>query len=109
MWKWATWDALLELVSFSEQVPSSHRLTLRQQVETFGKDEIFHPDGKLPPTLDDRDASQTAVIFHPKTIQMVKFKADLLATQEEDLTEAAQEAKRQRREHKKQQENIIAI
>ena len=68
------------LVSFSEQVPSSQRLTLRQQVETFGNDEIFHPEGERPPTLEDRDASQTAVIFHPKTIQMVKFKADLLAT-----------------------------
>ena len=88
-----------ELVSFSEQVPSSQRLTLRQHVETFGKDEIFHPDGERPPTLEDRDASQSAVIFHPKTIQMVKFKADLLSTQEEDLTEAAQESKRQRLEH----------
>jgi ADP-glucose pyrophosphorylase len=46
------------------------------------------------------------VIFHPKTIQMVKFKADLLSTQEEDLTEAAQEIKRQRWEHQKQQEEI---
>ena len=37
---------------------------------------------------------------------MVKFKADLLSTQEEDLTEAAQEIKRQRWEHQKQQEEI---
>ena len=48
----------MELVSFSEQVPASQRLTLQQQVATFGKDEIFHPDGERPPTLDDRDASQ---------------------------------------------------
>jgi len=95
-----------ELVSFSEQVPSSQRLTLRQHVETFGKDEIFHPDRERPPTLEDRDASQSAVIFHPKTIQMLKFKADLLSTQAEDLTEAAQESKRQRREHQKKQEEI---
>lgn len=64
----------MELVSFSEQVPASQRLTLQQQVSSFGKDEIFHPDGERRPTLDDRDASQTAVIFHPRTIQMVRFK-----------------------------------
>lgn len=34
------------LVSFSEQVPASQRLTLRQNVETF---EIFHKDGERPP------------------------------------------------------------
>ena len=62
--------------------------------------------GERPPTLEDRDASQSAVIFHPKTIQMLKFKADLLSTQAEDLTEAAQESKRQRREHQKKQEEI---
>ena len=44
------------------------------------------------------------MIFHPQTIQVVKFKADLLATQEED-TEAAQEKKRQRREQQKAQED----
>ena len=37
------------LVSLSEQVPASQRLTLRQNVETFGKDEIFHKDGGRPP------------------------------------------------------------
>ena len=96
----------MELVCFSEQVPASQRLTLQQQVATFGKDEIFHPDGERPPVLDDRDASQTAVIFHPKTIQMVRFKADLLATHEDDLPEAAQESKRQKKELKKQQETV---
>ena len=55
--------------------------------------------------MEERDATQSAVIFHPKTIQVVKFKADLLATQEEDLTEAAQEKKRQRREQQKAQED----
>jgi len=54
--------------------------------------------------LEERDATQSAVIFHPQTIQVVKFKADLLATQEED-TEAAQEKKRQRREQQKAQED----
>ena len=92
------------LVSFSEQVPASQRLTLQQHVVTFGQDEIFHPDGARPPTMADRDSTQTAVIFHPKTIELMRFKADLLATPEEDLTEAAQEAKKRKKEILHQQE-----
>ena len=92
------------LVSFSEQVPASQRLTLQQHVATFGQDEIFHPDGARPPTMADRDSTQTAVIFHRKTIQLMRFKADLLATPEEDLTEAAQEAKKRKKEIQNQQE-----
>ena len=87
----------MELVSFSEQVPASQRLTLQQHVAEFGQDEIFHPDGVRPPTIADKDSTQTAVIFHPKTIQMMRFKADLLATPEDDLTEAAQEPRSARR------------
>ena len=71
------------------------RMTLQQHVVAFGQDEIFHPDGERPPTMDDRDSTQTAVIFHPKTIELMRFKVDLLATPEEELTEAAQEAKRE--------------
>ena len=48
---------------------------------------------RAPPLWLIRDSTQTAVIFHPKTIELMRFKADLLATPEEDLTEAAQEAK----------------
>ena len=70
----------------------------------FGQDEIFHPDGLRPPTMADKDSTQTAVIFHPKTIQMMRFKADLLATQEEDLTAASQEAKKRKKELQQQQE-----
>ena len=65
------------LVSFSEQVPASQRLTLQQHVVTFGQDEIFHPDGARPPTMADRDSTQTAVIFHPKTIELMRFKSRL--------------------------------
>ena len=49
----------MELVSFSEQVPDSQRLTLQQHVATFGQDEIFHPDGARPPTMDPDDALQS--------------------------------------------------
>ena len=94
------------LVSFSEQVPASQRLTLQQHVVAFGQDEIFHPDGARPPTMDDRDSTQTAVIFHPKTIELMRFKADLLATPEEELTEAAQEAKKRKKEIQHQQETV---
>ena len=96
----------LGLVSFSEQVPASQRLTLQQHVVAFGQDEIFHPDGARPPTMDDRDSTQTAVIFHPKTIELMRFKADLLATPEEELTEAAQEAKKRKKEIQHQQETV---
>jgi hypothetical protein len=54
--------------------------------------------------MADRDSTQTAVIFHPKTIELMRFKADLLATPEEDLTEAAQEAKKRKKEILHQQE-----
>jgi hypothetical protein len=49
----------MELVSFSEQVPDSQRLPLQQHVATFGQDEIFHPDGARPPTMDPDDALQS--------------------------------------------------
>ena len=94
-----------ELVSFSVQVPASQRLTVQQHVTEFGQGEIFHPDGLRPPTMADKDNTQTAVIFHPKTIQMMRFKADLLATQEEDLAEASQEAKKRKKEFRHQQKS----
>ena len=99
-------SAGMGLVSFSEQVPTSQRVTLQQHVATFGADEIFHPDGARPPTMADRDSTQTAVIFHPKTIELMRFKADLLATPEEELTEAAQEAKKRKKDLLHQQESV---
>ena len=107
-----------ELVSFSEQVPADQRLTLQEQVTQFGQDEIFHPTGQRPPTMEDKDNTQTAVIFHPKTIQMMRFKAEILATPTEDLEAASQEAKKRKTELKKKQEtemmegeldNLIAL
>ena len=73
----------------------------------FGQDEIFHPDGQRLATMEDKDSTQTAVIFHPKTIQMMRFKADLLATPEEDLEAASQETKKRRKELQKQQEAAV--
>ena len=107
-----------ELVSFSEQVLADQRLTLQEQVTQFGQDEIFHPERHRPPTMEDKDNSQTAVIFHPKTIQMMRFKAELLATPDEDLEAASEEAKKRKTELKKKQEaemmegeldNLIAL
>jgi hypothetical protein len=94
------------LVSFSEQVPVSQRLTLGQHVETFGKDEIFHPKGERPPTLEEQDETQSALIFHPKAIQVVQLKANLLATEATDLDEAAQEKKRQKLAEQRAQEDV---
>ena len=92
------------LVSFSEQVPADQRLTLQEQVTQFGQDEIFRPEDQRPPTMEEKDETQTALIFHPKTIQMVRFKAELLATPEEDLDAEAQEAKKRRTADKKKKE-----
>ena len=57
--------------------------------------------------MEDKDSTQTAVIFHPKTIQMMRFKADLLATPAEDLEAASQEAKKRKKELQKQQETAV--
>ena len=46
------------------------------------------------------------MIFRPKTIELMRFKVDLLATPEEELTEAAQEAKRRKKEIQHQQETV---
>lgn len=54
----------LALVSFPEHVPESQRPTRRKQIENFGQDGIFHPKGGRPPTLEERDTTHSAVIFH---------------------------------------------
>lgn len=68
-------------VSFSEQVPADQRI-LRQQITEMGEDEVFNlrKDASRPPTMDDLDETQSAVIFPPKAIKVVKFKAKLLTT-----------------------------
>jgi len=96
------------LVSFSEQVAESQRVTLRQPIETFGKDDIFHPKGERPPALEEQDETQSAVIFHPKAIQVVKFKANLLSTEAADMEAVTQERKRQKLEEQHARESQAA-
>ena len=92
------------LVSFSEQVPAEQRLTLQEQVTQFGQDEIFRPADQKPPSMEEKDETQTALIFHPRTIQMVRFKAELLATPEEALDVEAADSKKRRKEAKQKKE-----
>ena len=89
-------------VSFSEQVPASARVSLREHLTKFGSDEIFDlkPAAEKPPSADMEDTSQTALVFHPKAIEIVKFKANLLATDLQESSVETKEAKRRRLEEK---------
>jgi hypothetical protein len=58
-------------VSFSEQVPAAQTITLKQQLQEFGQDGVFTQKEDKPPILVERDVDQTAVVFHPKAVQVV--------------------------------------
>ena len=90
------------LVSFSEQVPASARVSMREHLTKFGSDDVFasKPAAERPPSADTEDTSQTAVVFHPKAIEIVKFKANLLATDLKESSVETKEAKRRRLEEK---------
>eukprot|EP00435_Cladocopium_sp_Y103_P048130 s1948_g14.t1 len=83
------------LVSFSEQVPASQRISMRQQITEMGQDDVFslRQDHARPPTVEELDETLSAVIFHPKSIAVVKFKAELLTTGT-DITQAVESKRR---------------
>ena len=77
-------------------------MSLREHLTKFGSDEIFDlkPAAEKPPSADMEDTSQTALVFHPQAIEIVKFKANLLATDLQESSVETKEAKRRRLEEK---------
>ena len=90
------------LVSFSEQVPASSRITVREQVLSMGcYDPIF--DGKVdrPDVLEEEDATQTAVVFHPEATKLIRFKQ---ALERSEIPPETADAKRRRLEETKEKD-----
>ena len=46
--------------------------------------------------MEEQDGDQSAVIFHPKPIDVVQFKANLPSTEAKELDAETQEAQRQK-------------